>query len=198
MGRERELMILVCKKWHVAKRLADGIRRIPDIPTIDYVFDEEGTPLPDLGGIQTTLEKRNRHRRALMRMLFDYHATDRLVICLDPKNIDLMEDFCSDRSVTRLLEIDCIFTDDYLIGHAKRVGLAVEHTSPETLARLLPTIRFDLRYESDQIRDASFEHVFQMREAATVDENAVSLAAFLVIAPEVARELAASEHLYSD
>ena len=198
LGRERELLILVCKKWHVAKRLAEGIRRIAGIPIIDYLFDEEATPLPDLGGIQSTLEKRNRHRRALMRMLFDYHATDRLVICLDPKNIELIEDFCSDRSVTRLLEIGCSFTDDYLIGHAKRVGLAGEHTSPETLARLLPTIRFDLRYESDRIRDGDFVHVHRIRETAPAQENAVPLAAFLSIAPEIARELVANENLFCD
>ncbi|MDH5529783.1 MAG: beta-1,6-N-acetylglucosaminyltransferase [Paracoccaceae bacterium] len=198
LGRERQLMILICKKWHVAKRLVERLRRITNFPAIEYLFDEEGTELPDLGGIQTTLEKRTRHRRALMRMLFDYNDTNQLLICLDPKNIDLMQDFCSDRSVTKLLEIECEFTDDYLIGHAKRVGLAGEHTSPETLDRLLPTIRYDLRYESDRMRDANFEHVFRIRETATPEENAVSLAAFLSVAPDVARDLAATEHLYSD
>ena len=76
-----------------------------------------------------------------MRMLFDYYDTDRLVICLDPNNIDLMRDFYSDRSTTRLLEIQCDFSDEYLIGHAKRVGLAGERTSKETIDVLLPTIR---------------------------------------------------------
>ncbi|MCB1362825.1 MAG: glycosyl transferase, partial [Rhodobacteraceae bacterium] len=64
------LMIIVCKKWHVAKRLLDRIRQITNLPAIEYLFSEEDTPLPDLGGIQSTLEKRARHRRALMRMLF--------------------------------------------------------------------------------------------------------------------------------
>ncbi|MCB2135654.1 MAG: glycosyl transferase, partial [Rhodobacteraceae bacterium] len=172
LGRERELLIVICKKWHVAKRLVEGLRRKVNIPTLEYLFDEEGTALPDLGGIQSTLEKRTRHRRALMRMLFDYNATNRLLICLDPKNMELLQDFCSDRSVTRLLEIECQFTDDYLIGHAKRVGLAGEHTSAETLARLLPTIRYDLRYESDRIRDANFDYVYRIRETAGPDENA--------------------------
>ncbi len=68
------------------------------MPTVAYLFDEEATPLPDLGGIQTTLGKRTRHRRALMRMLFDYYETDRLMILLDPNNMDLLRDFYSDRS----------------------------------------------------------------------------------------------------
>ncbi len=116
----------MCKKWHVAKRLVDRIRHMTNIPCIEYLFNEEATVLPDLGGIQSTMGKRHRHRRALMRMLFDYYDTDRLIICLDPSNLDLLHDFCADRSVTRLLEVDCNFSDEYLIGHSMRVGLAGE------------------------------------------------------------------------
>jgi hypothetical protein len=198
LGRERELMIVTCKKWHVAKRLVEQVRKETNIPTIEYLFNEETTALPDLGGIQTTLEKRTRHRRALMRMLFDWHDTDRLLICLDPSNVDLMQDFYSDRSTTRMLEIDCEFTDEYLIGHAKRVGLAGERTSKETLERLLPTIRYDVRFESDRIRDANFPNLYRLRQSASPDENATPLAEFLTIPPETARKIAATQHLYVD
>ena len=81
-----------------------------------------------------------------MRMLFDYYDTDRLIVCMDPANLDLMHDFFSDRSVTRMLEIVCTFTDSYLSGHAMRVGLAGERTSKSALERLLPTIRNDIHY----------------------------------------------------
>ncbi|MEZ5778985.1 MAG: DUF5928 domain-containing protein [Paracoccaceae bacterium] len=198
LGRERELMIVICKKWHVAKRLVERIRQVTKDPAVEYLFSEESTALPDLGGIQSTLEKRTRHRRALMRMLFDYHDTDRLIVCMDPADVDLMRDFSSDRSTTRLLEIECVFTDAYLIGHAKRVGLAGEHTSEETLARLLPTIRYDLRHESDQIRDANFENLYRIREGARREDNAVPLAAFLSIPDESAREIVSIDHLFAD
>lgn len=192
------MMIVTCKKWHVAKRLVELVRRRTNVAAVDYLFNEDATPLPDLGGVQTSLEKRTRHRRALMRMLFDWHGADRLLICLDPSSVDLMQDFYADKSVTRLLEIDCTFTDDYLIGHAKRVGLAGEQTPEETTRRLLPTIRQDLRFESDQIRDAGFTRLYRIREAASVDENAVPLAEFLSIPVETAREIAAADHLYTD
>ncbi len=198
LGRDRELLIIACKKWHVAKRLVGEIRHHTNIPAIDYLFNEESTPLPDLGGIQSTLTKRTRHRRALMRMLFDYYETDRLLICLDTANLDLMQDFFSDRSTTRLLEIDCAFPDDYLAGHARRVGLAGEETSSETLAQLLPTIRYDMTYESDRIRDASFPQHLRLREGASVDENAVPLAQFLSVSPEMAAKLAQTPYLFSD
>ena len=77
-------------------------------------------------------------------MLFDHFDSDRLVICLDPSSIDLMQDFFSDRSTTRLLEIECTFDDDYLIGHAKRIGLAGSEANDTSIARLLPTIRHDM------------------------------------------------------
>ena len=102
LGRERELLILACKKWHVAKRLVGAIRHHTDIPTIEYLFDEQDASLRDLGGIQSNLEKRTRHRRALMRMLFDYYDTDRLIICLDTASLNLMQDFFSDRSTTKI------------------------------------------------------------------------------------------------
>ncbi|QEE34684.1 beta-1,6-N-acetylglucosaminyltransferase [Octadecabacter sp. SW4] len=198
LGRERELLIVACKKWHVAKRLLGSIKHHTDIPAIEYLFNEEDTPLPDLGGIQSTLGKRTRHRRALMRMLFDYYETDRLIICLDTANLDLMQDFMSDRSTTRLLEIECEFSDSYLIGHAMRVGLAGEQTPPETLEQLLPTIRYDVVYESDKIRDANFPNYLRLRELGSVDENAATLREFLTATDEVARGIAQTPYLYDD
>ena len=198
LGRERELMIVVCKKWHVAKRFLEEARKATNVPAIEYLFNEENTPLPDLGGIQRTLEKRTRHRRALMRMLFDYYDTDRLIVCMDPANLDLMHDFFSDRSVTRMLEIVCTFTDSYLAGHAMRVGLAGEHTSKSALERLLPTIRNDIHYESDRIRDAGFSRHTRIDEAESTESNAPRIAEFLTISNEKAREIANKGHLYAD
>lgn len=198
LGRERTLMMVTCKKWHVAKRLVERVRQVTNLPALDYLFNEETTWLPDLGGIQSTLEKRTRHRRALVRMLYDYWQTDRLIFCIDPAMVDLMQDFYNDKARVRLLEIECDFTDDYLIGHAQRVGLAGERTPQETIDRLLPTIRYDVKFESDRIRDAGFPNLLRIRQSASIDENTVPLAEFLDIPPEKAREIAATDYLYAD
>ena len=68
------------------------------------------------------MAKRHRHRRALVRLLMEYNDDDRLVICVDPADLDLMRDFEADRCTTRILELDCDFTDDYLVGHAERLA----------------------------------------------------------------------------
>ncbi|MEI4472523.1 DUF5928 domain-containing protein [Frigidibacter sp. MR17.24] len=198
LGRERELLLVVCKKWHVAKRLVEAMRQRTGLPAIDYLFNEEGTPLPDLGGIQTTLGKRTRHRRALLRMLYDYYGSDRLVVCLDPSAIELMRDFYADRCRTRLLEVQCDLSDDYLLGHARRIGLAGDATPPEVADRLLPTIQYDVRFESEQIRDAGFSDTHRIRERSSAEENAAALAAFLSIPEDVALQLAFTDHLFSD
>jgi hypothetical protein len=198
LGRERELLIVVCKKWHVAKRVLERIRQVTNVPAIEYLFNEEDTPLPDLGGIQNTLEKRHRHRRALMRMLFDYFETDKLIVCMDPANLDLLNDFAADRSITRIMEIECQFSDDYLTGHAMRVGLAGDQTSADTLERLLPTIRNDMVFESDRIRDAQFEHLTRIRESADPDKNAAALTQFLAIPDKKAQEIASTDYLFAD
>jgi hypothetical protein len=198
IGRERELMIVACKKWHVARRLLDKVSFHSNIPALEYIFDEDGPNLPDLGGIEEGLGKRARHRRALMRMLFDYYETDQMIVCLDPANLDLVQDFYADRSTTRLLEIECTFSDAYLVGHARRVGLAGETTPEETLERLLPTIRNDVILESDRLRDARFPGYYRMRERADAEENAAALAGFLPLKPEIARDIAETPHLFAD
>lgn len=198
LGRERELMIVVCKKWHVAKRVLEEVRQVTNIPAIAYLFNEENTPLPDLGGIQTSLEKRTRHRRALVRMLFDFYETDRMMICVDPGNLELLHDFTTDRCITRVLEIECVFSDAYLAGHASRVGLAGAQTPRDTLERLLPTIRNDIMFESDCIYDANFRNYNRIRETGALNDNTNAMAAFLSISHDAARGIAANETLFAD
>jgi len=109
-----------------------------------------------------------------------------------------MQDFFNDRSTTRLLELECEFSDDYLMGHAKRVGLAGEQTGDETMQQLLPTIRYDVVYESDRIRDAGFENHLRVREGGSPDENTPPIAEFLSVSEDVARSIAQTPYLFAD
>jgi Family of unknown function (DUF5928)/Core-2/I-Branching enzyme len=198
LGRERTLLILTCKKWHVAKRLAERIREVTGMQALDYLFDEAATTLPDIGGIGATLEKRARHRRAVMRLIFDASGTDRMVICADPSNAELFVDFHADKAEVRLMEIICDFSDDYLLGHARRVGLAGAATPDATTRQLLPTIRSDIRHESERIAEAGFKGFSRIRQSAHMAENALALAIFLDIPADKAREIAETDYLFTD
>ncbi|WP_341861038.1 DUF5928 domain-containing protein [Gymnodinialimonas sp. 57CJ19] len=198
LGADRDLYMLVCKKWHVAKRLLKASSEKLDVRGIEYLFDEEGCRVPHLGGIERTMEKRNRHRRALVRMLFDYYGTEQLVICLDPANLDLMRDFMSDRANARILELQCNFDDQYLVGHAHRVGLATDDTPGEVLQRMLPTLRHEFLDEQLEIREAEFKQHWRLREGKSDEENGAVLADFFGIDQDVGRELAQTQHLFAD
>jgi hypothetical protein len=165
---------------------------------MDYLFNESGATLPDLGGIQSTVEKRMRHRRALIRLLFDYWGRDQLVICIDPADFDLIKDFFGDRADVRLLEIHCAFSDDYLVGHARRVGLAGPKTPPEVLRSILPTIRHDMRFESERLNDAGFSPFETISETATEDANVNALARLCGLSQERARRIVPDHTLFAD
>ncbi|MEX5563766.1 DUF5928 domain-containing protein [Pseudophaeobacter sp. 1A16562] len=198
LGRERELTMVVCKKWHVAKRLIRQVNERTEVPAIAYLFHEEDTPLPDLGGIEASLWKRTRHRRALMRMLFEYYDSNRLIVCIDPSGLELMNDFASDRSVTQVLHLDCDFTDEYLIAHAQRSGLVGVQTPKQTLDRILPTIRNDILHETDRIRDAGFDPFVTLHEADTAEDKVAKLARVFGITAEQAQAISQNPDLFSD
>jgi hypothetical protein len=117
---------------------------------------------------------------------------------MDTASLDLMQDFFHDRSTTKLLEIECSLTDDFLSGHARRVGLAGEQILSDTLAQLLPTIRYDVLFESDRIRDAGFENYLRVSETKSPQENAVPLAQFLSVDEDTARQIAETPYLFVD
>ncbi|NKB29497.1 MAG: glycosyl transferase [Rhodobacteraceae bacterium] len=198
LGRDRELMIVSCKKWHVGKRLAEAVRNHTGIPTVDYLFDEEQTAMPELGGIETTMTKRARHRRALIRLLYDRFDTSRLLICMDSANLDVFRDLFSDRCATRLLELNCDFPDDYLLGHARRIGLAGDQTPEHVVQAVIPALREQIRHESEALHDQEFAGVFRMAEHGDLHANTTALAAFLTIDKDTARRIAQTPHLFAD
>ena len=62
----------------------------------------------------------------------------------------------------------------------------------------MPTIRNDMVFESDRIRDAEFENMSRMREGATVEENTRALSNFLSIGEDKAHEIASADYLFAD
>lgn len=198
LDRGHSLLILVAKKWHIAKRLTDRIRRLTSIAAVDYLFNEKAAMLPDLGGVESSVEKRHRHRKALIRLLFDQYETDKLVICLDPSALDMISDLASDKASARVMLIESEFDDDYLLGHIGRVGLASDKTPREVLGRLLPTVRQDLEHEAERLRDLGLESFYTLAPSRPKEGNAVALSAFLGIDKETADEILNIDYLFSD
>nr|WP_010392404.1 DUF5928 domain-containing protein [Paracoccus sp. TRP] len=198
LGRSNTLLLLASKKWHVAKRLTASIRQHTKIPAVDFAFNELEAGLPDLGGVETTVEKRHRHRRALIRLLFQHFESNRLILCLDPSELYLIQDLTSDKADTRVLMIDSQFDDDYLRGHIARVGLAGAETAPGVVDRLLPLVRADLEHEAERLRDMEFAAFHAIAPWRSAEENAAQLARFLEVPARTALMLARTPDLFSD
>ena len=62
----------------------------------------------------------------------------------------------------------------------------------------MPALRGAIRDESDRLRAAGFARFHRIREGDSPAANAGPLAAFLGIAQDGARAIAATEHLFSD
>ncbi|MBB5516837.1 hypothetical protein FHS89_002879 [Rubricella aquisinus] len=186
IGRGHDVLVVVCKKWHVAKRFVDGVRQIDGPEALGYVFDEEGDALPALGGIESSKEKRGRHRRAFLKMLFEYHDTERLVICLDPANIDTLRDIQQDDCGLRVLEIRCTVDDAYMLGHAKRIGMIADVSDVTVASPLLMALHRQFKDESDALRDLNLTHFYSVDDRASLPINVENVARFLSVPPEQA------------
>lgn len=197
-ARNQVICLIVAKKWHCAKRLTAAIRALTGIPAVDYIFNERDAGLSDLGGIASTVAKRERHRRALVRLLLDDYGSRQLVLCLDPSALTLIADFLSDRADTRILFIDSDFDEAYLRGHMRRVGLAGPGTPDPVIRQLLPIVASDLAHEAERLRDMVSSSMTVLSPLASVDQNADALARFLDVSPQVAHDLAQTPHLFTD
>lgn len=198
IGRDRMLYLVVCKKWHVAKRFVNQFGPHIDGPLLEYIFNETYENIPDLGGILSSEEKKSRHRRSLVRMLFEYYKTDRLLLCLDPGDFDILQDFCSDIALTRVLEIVCLMDDDYILGHAKRVNLISDTTPAEAISALLPSIRNELYHQSERIIDAGFDNFFRITEQGNLKKNSDQIKLFCELDEETATAIMEQDWLFAD
>ena len=198
IGHGRTLFIIVCKKWHVAKRLMNILQTQLEVPALGYLFGEDPESLPYLGGILSNQSKKNRHRRLLMRLLFGHFKSDRMMICLDPSDIESLKDFQSDPVETRIVEINCLLDDQYLLGHAQRIGLVKEIAENKSTERVLPSIRNQIHQESDAIRQSNFENRFVVSQAAQDDENIKQLMAFCDLDQSEAARIIEQKWIFSD
>lgn len=134
IGQGRDVLVICCKKRHVARQMAHAIAPKVGRPAFGYLFHEDDSDLPDLGGLERGLDKRNRHRRAFLGLLCDRLGSDGLILCADPSDLDLLRDLARDAARLRILQIRCDLSLRYMKGHADRLGLPC--ADPGTLRAL--------------------------------------------------------------
>ncbi len=178
LGADKRVLVVVCKKWHVAKRYASSIAEALDVPGYGYLFNEDDAGLPDLGGWEHGLDKREADRAAFLNVLFCASDADTMVFCLDPMAGDTLRMLGEQAADVRLLAITCDFTDGYLLGHAERMGIALDPLSDEMSADLLVTLRQNITSETKALRHLDVRSLEQFEEFAPPSDIVPHLMAF--------------------
>ena len=154
--------------------------------------------LPDLGVIETALSQRNRHRKALIRFLYDSYQVTQLLICINPAEFECIQDFCTDTASTRLLEINPDLSNLALTNHAKSLDL-ISAKSPKTaLTRLLPQLRADIQGERARLTDAGFDSHYRIAERNDITDTEHALSQFLAAPEQTVRDLNLAANLFSN
>ena len=136
--------------------------------------------------------KRNRHRRAFLKLLFERLETGSLTICLDPRNLETIADFADDRCQMRVLDVQCSFDDGYLEGHAQRIGLADSNISAEMRGSLTSALQNNIRADQDSLQEMGLPVLYMINETASDEANGVALASFMKISTPRAEKIAQS------
>jgi hypothetical protein len=194
VGEGRRLHVVLCKKWHVGRRLVNALGHL--MPGFGYVFDEEEAGLPPLGGFAAPRAKRYRHRRAFLHVLFSATGTDRLMVCLDPGNLDIIADLGRDPCRLKLLDLSFDPDDGFLAGHGERLGLIPPGTPPSHAHEAVTTLRRQMAEETRALERMGLAHLHRITPAMPPARMAAELAAFLDVTPEEARGMVDFDTLF--
>ena len=175
----KEVLVVACKKWHVGQAFADAMNRVSGVNALGYVFDEtEPLDLP-LGNLEVGREKRGRHRRSFLSLLFNAKETSKLAICVDPSRDDVVSDFANTDCRMRILMIDTPFEEREYEDHAVRVGLMGEKAGPAMRDAILSALKIEFAEESGRLRKAHTGRLDTLSAANSRVENAAAVARFL-------------------
>lgn len=198
IGPDHDLTVIICKKWHVAQRLIKSINDNALCPSFGYIFDQTDAKVPDLGNVASSHEKRSRHRRAFLKLLYQHEKKSKLAICIDPSNVDAVRDFAQDGCTLRVLEIECELSPDWLIGHAERIGLGNQSDRGALNDGLLITLRQNILDEIEQLRGLKLAHHYRIHDGMEPGQMARPISDALNISVDAGAKAARTPYLFHD
>ena len=171
-----QLLIVAAKLWHVGDAVAAGAAEAIGSPSLGYLFDADEDPAIRVGGLERGLAKRNRHRHALMNLIFDALQTRRLVLCLDPSHAETIDEFVRSFGDVRILLVDRSISAAHVRDHALRTGLIAELSGAFEQREVLGALTGEFAEEAAQIRQShaggSSSNDLSRDHARNVDEIA--------------------------
>ena len=175
----KEVLVIACKKWHIGAHFSETLRRVTGIDSIGYVFDQDQPLSMDLGNLEVGKEKRGRHRRAFLSLLFETRGVSKLALCVDPSRDDVISDFADTDCRMRLMLIDTEFTLDEIAGHAQRVGLLSPNSSAQQVEAVTDALEIEFAEESGRLRKPHLGRLDRLAADQNRVENAAAVSRFL-------------------
>ncbi|MEM7546245.1 MAG: DUF5928 domain-containing protein [Pseudomonadota bacterium] len=175
----KEVLVIACKKWHIGQQFAEAVERITNIKSLNYVFDQDEPLDMDLGNLEVGKDKRGRHRRAFLGLLFDAQSTSKLALCVDPSRDDVVRDFADTDCRMRILLIDTPFDEDEYEAHALRIGLLGHNATPAQRDTVVSALKVEFAEESGQLRKVNVGRLDVLGAAQNRVEKAAAVARFL-------------------
>ncbi len=116
-----ELRLIVCKRWHVAGRLAARLAARIGAAAPGALFDELRPDDPDLGGYARRLEDRRLRAAGYVARVAEAAGARAVVLPCDPCHAGMLADLSA--AGARVLRIGTRRDRDFLSGHSARIGL---------------------------------------------------------------------------
>jgi hypothetical protein len=175
----KEVLVIACKKWHIGQHFAQTVERTTGVKSLHYVFDQDEPLDMDLGNLQVGKEKRGRHRRAFLSLLFEAQKTSKLALCVDPSRDDVVRDFADTDCRMRVLLIDTPFARPELEDHAMRVGLLGKDAPATQRETIVSALMTEFAEESGRLRKVNIGRLDMLSGSQNRVEKAAAVARFL-------------------
>ena len=192
------LRVLVVRPGALATRLVHRIAGLTGVPNVGFLFSDGDVALPALGGIATSLDKRNRHRPSVLRLLLAHFGTRDLLICVDPGDRAALEDLAGITGSLRFLLVDAPSTPGLLAGRARARGLVPADAPDDAVQPMLALLRAELAQDLQALRELAPMHLSELRADDTAARRAEALAQFLSIPQDKASRIADAPDLFDD
>lgn len=189
--RDAELMLVVCKLWHVGAAVERAAAAAAGLRSLGYLFDEDHDLDLPLGGLERGLAKRGRHRRALLDAILEVTGERRLIMALDPSRADAAADLSEVVGQVRILLVERPVKESHVLGHARRVGLLAPTSGAFEQKEATVALTREFAAEAETLRHDFRGRLWVNRLDRAREANAADIAHFLRIPRDAAEPVAA-------
>ena len=172
-------MIVAAKLWHIGEAVEEQIAKVSDLYRLGYLFDADRDPEIKLGGLERGLAKRNRHRHAMMNLIYDALRVRRLTLCMDTSRADTIDELIRNYGDVRILLIDRPIPDRHVRDHAERTGMIASNSGDFERQEAMAALTYEFQAEATRIRQSYAGRVFVNDLSRDHEANVLDIGRFL-------------------